>query len=318
MYPLLFSSFVLVLLSCLTSGSSASSAKHPWKDSSAVSAKFKAPNLDTPAELAEQWRVDDETLWNYVNEKVPAVLEHTGAEAFDVHLKGVQAILRYWNAPDHLTNAGLFHSLYGTEGFQGFALPLSERSAIQSLIGERSERLCWIFCMVDRKSVDDTVFAWSESDKEEDAADEGVCRYNFRSRPELGSLNIPLESKEEWLDFIELTLSDWLEQVEGAAEDPSRVFLWKQGEAYAYRRKAYAKMSTILSQERPERLNPIVPNTHAAVMETEAPETQNLVQPRTPPMSEAAALALEALRSSGEIIPRDLSPQPETVATTSS
>jgi hypothetical protein len=26
------------------------------------------------------------------------------------------------------------------------------------------------------------------------------------------------EDEEEWLDFLELTLADWLEQVEGAAE----------------------------------------------------------------------------------------------------
>jgi hypothetical protein len=27
-----------------------------------------------------------------------------------------------------------------------------------------------------------------------------------------------VEDEEEWLDFLELTLADWLEQVEGAAE----------------------------------------------------------------------------------------------------
>ena len=38
----------------------------------------------------------------------------------------------------------------------------------------------------------------------------------FRSRDELGRFLIPLQNDEEWLDFLELTLADWLEQVEGA------------------------------------------------------------------------------------------------------
>ena len=38
----------------------------------------------------------------------------------------------------------------------------------------------------------------------------------FRARDELGRFLIPLQNEEEWLDFLELTLADWLEQVEGA------------------------------------------------------------------------------------------------------
>ena len=50
-------------------------------------------------------------LHAYIAESVPSVLEHTGSEAFDEHLRGVQGILRYWDAPSHLYNAGLFHSI---------------------------------------------------------------------------------------------------------------------------------------------------------------------------------------------------------------
>jgi len=84
-------------------------------------------------------------LWDYVEPHIPAVLEHTGTSAFDEHLKGVQAVLRYWNAPPHLMSAGLFHSIYWTEGFQGFSLPLTECSAIQDIVGMQAEKLCWIF-----------------------------------------------------------------------------------------------------------------------------------------------------------------------------
>jgi len=154
--------------------------------------------------------------------------------------------------------------------------------------------------MVDRSTVDDSVFAWEPACTTEN--------YTFRARPEMGRFPIEL-NKEEWLDFIELTLADWLEQVEGAAATPSKLYLWKTGEAYAYRRMAYRKMSEVLVAERPKRLKDIVPQMYDAVMGTESPATRSLVQPRTPPQSDAAAAALAALRSVGEDIPEDFSPQ---------
>ena len=68
---------------------------------------------------------DDVVLHEKMREHVPAALAHNGEEAFDQHLVGVQSVLRSWGAPEHLTHAALFHSIYGTEGFQGFSLPLS-------------------------------------------------------------------------------------------------------------------------------------------------------------------------------------------------
>ena len=273
-------------------------------ESSYECSKFKAPNNFTDENVVQEWKAADESLWEYVNENVPAVLEHTGSAAFDDHLKGVQAILRFWNSPVHLTNAGLFHSIYGTEGFQGFSLPLSERSAITNLIGAKAEKLAYVFCMVDRSTVDETVFDWKKED-----LSSTTSIYNFRSRPELGRFPISL-TKDEWLDFLELSLADWLEQVEGAATKANPLFLWKKGEAYAYRRLAYRKMNEILSVERKERLGDKPRDTLVAVMSTEPEETRHLVQARNPPVSEAAARALEALRSNGEPIPLDLSPQP--------
>jgi len=267
--------------------------------------KFKSPNNNTDENLVKEWKTADETLWNYVSVTVPAILEHTGSASFDEHLKGVQAILRYWNSPVHLTNAGLFHSIYGTEGFQGFSLPLSERSAIKNLIGTKAEKLAFVFCMVDRSTVDKTVFDWKK--KKDPATTKSI--YNFRSRPELGRFQITLSSRE-WLDYLELSLADWMEQVEGAATKPNPLFLWKKGEAYAYRRLAYRKMNEILSAERSERLGSKTRETLIAVMSTEPQETRHLVQARNPPVSDTAARALEALRANGESIPLDLSPQP--------
>jgi len=280
---------------------------YTYASSTHAVSKWKSPNSNTSLQQAKQWQEEDDTLHSYISKSVPAVLEHTGSEAFDAHLKGVQAVLRYWDAPKHLYDAGLFHSIYGTEGFQGFALPLSERDAIRGMIGKKAERLCWIFCMVDRSTVDETVFNWNIRDVNSTQSKQ----FTFQSRPELGRFDIKLKNKSEWLDFVELTLADWLEQVQGAAETPSTLFNWQKGDAYAYRRTAYAKMLDILSHERHDRLANIVKEMHADVYGTEGSETRHLVQLRTPPPSDAAKLALEALRAAGEDIPEKLLwPQP--------
>jgi hypothetical protein len=79
--------------------------------SSHAVSRWKAPNSSTPRDQTRRWREEDEGLVAYIASSVPAVLQHTGSEAFDEHLQGVQAVLRYWGSPRHLSNAGLFHSI---------------------------------------------------------------------------------------------------------------------------------------------------------------------------------------------------------------
>jgi len=270
-----------------------------------AASKFKEPNSDTPEEVASLWKEKDEALWSYVESNVPAILEHTGHSTFDEHLRGVQSVLRFWDAKESLTSAGLFHSIYGTEGFQGFSLPLSERETISKLIGPYAEKMSFVFCMVDRTTVDKTVTDWEPNQPDNN----NNTTYMLTARPELGRFKIEL-SKEEWLDFIELTLADWLEQVEGASQKPSNIYHWNIGEAYAYRRLAYRKMSELLAVERYPRLSIVAPHMFQAVMATESQMTRHLVQRRTPPISDAAMDAINALRAAGEPIPRDFAPEP--------
>ena len=58
---------------------------------------------------------------------------------------------------EELCRAGMFHSIYGTEKFQGFALPLERRPEVRALIGERAERLAYLNCAMDRASFDRAV-----------------------------------------------------------------------------------------------------------------------------------------------------------------
>ena len=159
------------------------------------------------AQQRDAFAAADVLLHQKMRELVPAALAHNGEEAFDAHLVGVQSVLRSWDAPEHLCNAALFHSIYGTEGFQGFKLPLTHRDEISQLIGADAERLAWIFCMVDRASVDATVLA-PQADN---------APPSFFARAELGGFRIRLQSEQEWIDFLTLSLADWLEQVSPGA-----------------------------------------------------------------------------------------------------
>ena len=51
------------------------------------------------------------------------------------HLLGVEVAMRELGCGESMALAGLFHSVYGTEGFQFYTLPLSERPKVRELIG---------------------------------------------------------------------------------------------------------------------------------------------------------------------------------------
>jgi hypothetical protein len=240
------------------------------------------------------WAKADTALHAQMAKYVPAALKHNGEEAFDQHLVGVQSVLRSWGAEEHLCNAALFHSIYGTEGFQGFSLPLSHRAELAELIGARAERLAWIFCMVDRATVDATLPSSAEQLAGYEAAPP-----TFYARAELGAFAIPLKSKSEWIDFLTLSLADWLEQVEGASskEVPRPVedgILWPKGEAWAYRRAAYAGMAELLGAHGVD----AAPRMHSEVFAREPEWSRSIMQPLTPSMSPSAVAAAEAIASS--------------------
>ena len=77
---------------------------------------------------------------------------HSGRTLW-THLNGVYDILCSWNVEDAVCVAGLFHSIYGTEIYQHQAAQLIDRQKLASLIGNRAERLSYLFSAIDRKSV---------------------------------------------------------------------------------------------------------------------------------------------------------------------
>ena len=78
-----------------------------------------------------------------------ADIEHSG-EDFLSHLKGTFNILVDWKLNDHVCLAGLFHSVYGTEVFETSLIPESLKPKVVSLIGNKAERLAYLFGIMDR------------------------------------------------------------------------------------------------------------------------------------------------------------------------
>jgi hypothetical protein len=68
------------------------------------------------------------------------------------HLLGTRRLLLEWGARSALCDAGLFHSIYGTEGYQQATVPLSMRARVQELIGNEAECLAW-FCVMRRETL---------------------------------------------------------------------------------------------------------------------------------------------------------------------
>src|SRR4051812_42647329 len=70
--------------------------------------------------------------------------EHSGASLIS-HLAGTRDILKSWDARRCVWQAGMFHSVYGTQSFEGF-IELRERPSVRRMIGEEAEALVCLFC----------------------------------------------------------------------------------------------------------------------------------------------------------------------------
>ena len=76
---------------------------------------------------------------------------HSGKTLID-HLIGVHDILKEWDAPQYLQDAGLFHSVYGTAVFKHQST--NNRDAVRDLIGEQAEEIVFMFCSTEAPRVE--------------------------------------------------------------------------------------------------------------------------------------------------------------------
>ncbi|MBL8849697.1 MAG: hypothetical protein JNG89_08430 [Planctomycetaceae bacterium] len=136
---------------------------------------------------------------------------HSGQKGFLAHLIGVYKDLDAWGCDRDLCRAGLFHSIYGTEMFRRWALPLERRDEVKSLIGERAEWIAYVNCLMDRSTFD----ALLQSD--------GPYRIRNRESGEIMEM-----TRRDFDDLVCLHLCDWLEQVGRSDMWDYRHEAWKQ------------------------------------------------------------------------------------------
>ena len=121
---------------------------------------------------------------------------HSGHKGFLAHLIGVFQDLEAWACPRDVCRAGLFHSIYGTELFRRWSLPLERRGDVRDLIGERAEWIAYVNCLMDRATFD----ALLDSDGP----------YHIRNRETGEMMEL---SRRDYDDLVCVHLCDWLEQV---------------------------------------------------------------------------------------------------------
>jgi hypothetical protein len=141
-------------------------------------------------------------------------VEHT-KKTYLAHLIGVYRLMEAQGCDAALCGAGMFHSIYGTQQFQGFKLPTERRGEVRALIGERAERLAHINCFMERASLDRLVGETGES-------------YRLVNRVTGAEITLP---RGEFDDLCRVHLYDWLEQA------PRSRLGW------GYRRAAYRGMA---------------------------------------------------------------------------
>lgn len=141
-------------------------------------------------------------------------VDHTGKN-YLAHLIGVYRLMEECGCTEELCRAGLFHSVYGTQQFQRFALPADRRPEVRALIGARAERLAYLNCVMDRATLDRAV-------------EQAAPPYRVRDRQTGAEVEL---SAEDFGDLCRVHLYDWLEQV------PRSRLGW------GYRRDAYRAMA---------------------------------------------------------------------------
>jgi len=70
---------------------------------------------------------------------------HTPTTFLYDHLVETWRLLKFFECSEDVCNAGLFHSIYGTQVFKPSMIPIKNRYDVQELIGKEAENLVFLF-----------------------------------------------------------------------------------------------------------------------------------------------------------------------------
>jgi len=149
-------------------------------------------------------------LTNFLRDIGAEHVKHSD-KGYLAHAIGVYNDLKKWGCDEDLARVGIFHSIYGTELFQGFTLPLERRDEVRKLIGERAEWISYLNCAMDRTHFDAQI-----------AQKTGP----YRIRDRFTKKEIEVVDKD-FEDLCTVHLCDWLEQVERSGNWPYRGAAYK-------------------------------------------------------------------------------------------
>jgi hypothetical protein len=152
-------------------------------------------------------------LTDFLLDKGVEQVAHSG-KSYLAHVVALYRMLEALGFSEDVCRAGMFHSIYGTERFQGFKLPLEARAEVRALIGERAEQLAYINCAMDRTSFDRIIDGTGET-------------YRFTDRLTGQEISLP---RTDFDDLCRIHLYDWLEQV-------------PRSQVWDYRRPAYRRLA---------------------------------------------------------------------------
>ncbi len=137
------------------------------------------------------------------------------------HLNNTKALLQQWEAPSDLQDAGLYHAVYGTDGFDEIMVSIKRRNEVADIIGKSAEEIVYQYCACDRKHF---------------FANVGDDEPKFINRFSKESYYLTLEMLK---DFCELTAAN---EIEIAIDNPA--FLAEHGSGLL---SIFSKMSPYLS-----------------------------------------------------------------------
>jgi hypothetical protein len=118
-----------------------------------------------------------------------------GGSSLMRHLTAVQGLLIEWGGREALADAGLFHSVYGTESFTSSILALELRNSVSEVIGPEAEELAYIFGAMEKGSFDHCVLTGPP-----------FLILDRHTATEV-SLN-----ERQWRDLCEMVVANWMEQ----------------------------------------------------------------------------------------------------------
>jgi hypothetical protein len=258
----------------------AASAVAATRGASSAHALHDSPQLDGIAPR----QLDFLTTKHGIDQNV----RHGGRGQSDLltHLTSVRKDMseKFGETSGDLEAAALFHSIYGTEGFQGKPFDVSRRSEVQAVIGEAAEVVAFLNCVMDRSSLDQLVAKCLH--------DGGVPdELTILARPEAVGPCVPRElvlTKAQLVGLLKLHFADWANLV-------APYSFWH------YRRQEYRNIALLLAAHfgchQYQRV-------HEATMATEPADSMDHIE--VPEMVRARELGIADAVLSGKIPYEDL------------